>query len=205
MTNKAKLREVCKQILGRDLTDADVVFEEQQSPDLSWKASVKLPSLPGMFAHRAWAGDPSPYKRDATVSACSKALAAIQADPVLGPTIDLSNFNIPTKEAKKARMRAAKGAKGKGFGFGKGKGKGQFMWPAMGGQDGMLAMADGAAGGGGDDMNEMFSSFMSTMMESMDGMDGMEGGEWGPMAAMKGMMKGMCQAMKGMGKGKSNF
>lgn len=204
MNNKAKLREVCKQVLGRDLVDADFVFEEQQLPDSSWKATVKLPSLPGMYAHRPWDGDPSPYKRDAIVSACTKALAAILSDPTLGPRIDLTNFNIPSKEAKKARMRAAQAAKGKGKLFGKGKGKGPFMWPSV--DVGMPAIADSAAGGVGDEFHATFSSFMSTMFDSMDVVQGMDGGgDWGSMAAMKGMMKGMCQAMKGMGKGQGTL
>lgn len=167
---KQKLREAVKQILARDLTETDVVFEVKPAAG-GHTATLKIPTVPGMLGKRVFMGTPSPFKRDTMLTAASKALDAILADAELSSKIDLSKVKEqqPTKKAKTAssggqQQQQQQAPKGNGKGQGmptpqmmemmmmmmmKGKGKGKFNQGDMTNMMNMMQMMSGKGGGGG--------------------------------------------------------
>merc|ERR1740129_726735 len=120
---KNKLREACKQILQRDLTEGDMVWESQPAVGGS-SAKLKLPNLPGMLGKRIFVGEVSPFKRDTMLGAASSALEAILDSPY-GASVNLNKVpeDEERKQQKKIAEKAASASTAGPF-SGKGKGKG---------------------------------------------------------------------------------
>mmetsp|Transcript_7106 Transcript_7106/g.21634 ORF Transcript_7106/g.21634 Transcript_7106/m.21634 type:complete len:398 (-) Transcript_7106:124-1317(-) len=154
---KGKLREACKQILGRDLTDDDIVYEVT-AEERGQVATLTLPNLPGELGASSYGGTLSPFRRDTMLAAASAALDAILADPDYGPSIDLSKVpeDDPKKDTKKRSgssggpWACGKGAFGKEgpWGWEKGfagkegaKGWGKGKWVDAQAWDWMMSMA----------------------------------------------------------------
>lgn len=143
---KAKLREAVKQLVGRDLVDADMVFEVNPGTGGNI-CSLKIPCLSGALGARTYLGAPSPFKRDTMLNACSKAMDAITADPEASAKIDMSKVQ---KEEKKEKKKSTGTKKEKDNGGAKGKGKGDMMSMMM-----MMMMMKGKGKGKQEFMGEM--------------------------------------------------
>ncbi|CAE8632120.1 unnamed protein product, partial [Polarella glacialis] len=86
VTMKNKLRVAVKQVMGRDLTDADIVYDTTEV-DGGFQTMVTVPNLPEPLAGRSWNGPVSPFRRDTGLLAAQDALEEVVA---LGTPIDLS-------------------------------------------------------------------------------------------------------------------
>lgn len=139
---KNKLREAVKQVLGRELFEADVAFTISQKP-AGFQAVLKLPSLSEWFGNKFWTGSVTPYKLDTILQAAQVALHSLFQHQELCR-------RLPTERHFESKGKGKAKGKGKMDGKGvmfppvvKGKGKGwdvnmQMLWtmgwaPMMGG------------------------------------------------------------------------
>jgi len=144
MFMKERLREIVKQIVGRDLIESDISYECTVAPSGGHVYRVSIPALPDGSWKKVWVGAVSPFKRDAQLIAAEAACTDLCNDPVFGLRIDkvkldeMDKMRVAKKEAKKQANAVAHAAyKGKGKGkeglwMMKGKGnvfdEGQGWW-----------------------------------------------------------------------------
>jgi len=112
MFMKERLREVVKQIVGRDLIESDVSYEYSAAPSGGHVYTVSIPALPDGSSKKVWVGAISPFKRDAQLIAAQAAYTDLCNDPLFGPHIDkfkldeMDKRRLAKKEAKTAEAKA---------------------------------------------------------------------------------------------------
>jgi len=169
---KGMMNAILAQVLERKCEAGEVAYEFSGVSGGLHVATLKLKMLEGELGRRQWTGTASPFKRDAQLDCCLKAMESILTDTTCAEKINLEGaVNIRTSSEKKQKEKEAKRqkrqeamengelppSKGKGKGKG-GKGGGKMGKPTPDGggmvmcgpeEIKMLAMMRMMMGGGG--------------------------------------------------------
>lgn len=141
---KGMMNAILAEILGRKCEAGEVKYEFSGVSGGLHVATLKLKMLSGELGRRQWTGTASPFKRDAQLDCCLKAMESILTDATYGDINLEGKVNIRTSSEKKQKEKEGKRQKRQ-----EAIDKGEYVPPAKGKGKGKGSKGGGKMPGGG--------------------------------------------------------